>query len=743
MKIFSFISLTFALIAATFSAPTTPPTGVTGGTPGRDGTGLTNPEKWRSLLELDDVAAPTWGNVTGTLSSQADLAAALASKADSQNGVVVTGADGSRRGFAPTAGTDAARFTAWHNAYTYALTLSGPVSLDCSSGSYLVNREWDGTLIGGIRALYPIKDKMTIRLNGARFYKVASTVAQNALVVGRYYTIGAGGGTANWVSAGATNNNTNTTFQATATAVNTGTGTVIPAPTALFSVENISGVMGGSNWSLIGPGTIEGTAATAAGIGYSGEIGLNVNASHDWTVDRVTFKNHQGTALQANNANFTNDATGYGAKIATGRINARFEFNNLGLYVGQGNEYNHFANCSFNKNLRAADIYGANTNFTGCSVSMNTNGILIRRSAGANDQHGSWIGGSITHNTGYGIQLQAGALDILGNVVSTGFIFTGVTIAGDSTTTNKIESLGGGLNLVGCYVQAPITASTTPTGFNTMQGCFIAGTPGAADDYTSTADLSGAERAKWRIVDCFTLAGVWAQNDPLSGSGAGLTGLDAGNITTGTLLGIPVTGSSADFTTLAASGVTTITNAANTSNFNNGALVVTGGVGVGGNVRSGSSIYANGLLEAGSAFSIGWGGRAQMRSASATQIALRNNGNTADADLTAAWGNFSGNVSGSNLFANSGGFLGWSGGVKLFSPSATLLTLRNNGNTTDADLAAGNVSLSGGLTIVPPASTTPTVNGQLTFEATSNTSVTLRLKGTDGTVRSVVLTLAP
>jgi len=43
----------------------------------------------------------------------------------------------------------------------------------------------------------------------------------------------------------------------------------------------------------------------------------------------------------------------------------------------------------------------------------------------------------------------------------------------------------------------------------------------------------------------------------------------------------------------------------------------------------------------------------------------------------------------------------------------------------------------------PPASITPATNGDLVFEATSNTSLTVKLKGTDGWVRSVVLTLAP
>lgn len=47
----------------------------------------------------------------------------------------------------------------------------------------------------------------------------------------------------------------------------------------------------------------------------------------------------------------------------------------------------------------------------------------------------------------------------------------------------------------------------------------------------------------------------------------------------------------------------------------------------------------------------------------------------------------------------------------------------------------------GNLTIVPWSSVTPASNGDLVVEATSNTSVTIKLKGTDGTVRSVSLTL--
>lgn len=42
----------------------------------------------------------------------------------------------------------------------------------------------------------------------------------------------------------------------------------------------------------------------------------------------------------------------------------------------------------------------------------------------------------------------------------------------------------------------------------------------------------------------------------------------------------------------------------------------------------------------------------------------------------------------------------------------------------------------------PGASAVPTVNGELTFEATSNTSLTVKLKGSDGVIRSASLTLS-
>lgn len=55
------------------------------------------------------------------------------------------------------------------------------------------------------------------------------------------------------------------------------------------------------------------------------------------------------------------------------------------------------------------------------------------------------------------------------------------------------------------------------------------------------------------------------------------------------------------------------------------------------------------------------------------------------------------------------------------------------------DLAFQN---STGLVLSPPASAAPAGIGQMVFELTSNTSLTIKVKGSDGTVRSVALTLA-
>lgn len=64
------------------------------------------------------------------------------------------------------------------------------------------------------------------------------------------------------------------------------------------------------------------------------------------------------------------------------------------------------------------------------------------------------------------------------------------------------------------------------------------------------------------------------------------------------------------------------------------------------------------------------------------------------------------------------------------------ITLKSADESIDVTLLCGQFFWS------PGSSATPTVNGQLTLEATSNTQVTVKLKGSDGTVRSTTLTLS-
>lgn len=106
---------------------------------------------------------------------------------------------------------------------------------------------------------------------------------------------------------------------------------------------------------------------------------------------------------------------------------------------------------------------------------------------------------------------------------------------------------------------------------------------------------------------------------------------------------------------------------------------------------------------------------------------------------------FSLTTGGSNVFLGpSAGFGVTTGRANVVIGGVTGLAtgLSNTVILADGD---GNVRMrfDGAVPILkPPAIATPTNNGEMTFELTSNTSLTIKAKGSDGTVRSVVLTLA-
>lgn len=79
------------------------------------------------------------------------------------------------------------------------------------------------------------------------------------------------------------------------------------------------------------------------------------------------------------------------------------------------------------------------------------------------------------------------------------------------------------------------------------------------------------------------------------------------------------------------------------------------------------------------------------------------------------------------------------------SVTKTQVGLANVDNTSDASKpvsTATQTALNDKLSITLSGSATPGVNSTMAFELTSDTSLTIKVKGTDGTVRSVALTLA-
>jgi hypothetical protein len=98
------------------------------------------------------------------------------------------------------------------------------------------------------------------------------------------------------------------------------------------------------------------------------------------------------------------------------------------------------------------------------------------------------------------------------------------------------------------------------------------------------------------------------------------------------------------------------------------------------------------------------------------------------------------------ITGRAGGSYGWASGTiaghsgrdtALFRHSAGVVEINNGTLGSFRDLRVRSVIQQ------PPASITPASNGDYVVEATNNTTLTFRLKGSDGVVRSATLTLAP
>jgi hypothetical protein len=76
------------------------------------------------------------------------------------------------------------------------------------------------------------------------------------------------------------------------------------------------------------------------------------------------------------------------------------------------------------------------------------------------------------------------------------------------------------------------------------------------------------------------------------------------------------------------------------------------------------------------------------------------------------------------------------------SGDSDFLEITNAGVISTLDSSTAHKTMEYALTWAPLASVTPATNGHLTFEKTSNTTITVKLKGSDGVVRSGTITLS-
>lgn len=358
-------------------------------------------------------------------------------------GVWVTKSNGKRTAYKPSADTDTARGVALEAAF--AAAVAGD-TIDLSPGNYLVAKA--GTNMSGLLVQYVILNGMTIRLNGARLYHEA---AQNTYVM----------------------------FSA-----------------ALASLVN--------DWSVMGPGIIEGTVSSPTG-SPSGESAFYLgggggDVARRFRISNLTVRYFKNTGLLLDSFSWS----GGELKFPTGLIDGcHFDTNNVGVDINPGSEFLRFSNSTFSFNKTALQVLAGNAIFNNCQCNGNiTDGLVI--DVGSNHAHGSWTGGTISHNYGFGIRVTTG--------VTNGFTFSGVHIGGaDGTTLNKIQLDGYGININGGELDSPIYTTEVNSGINCFDNVRITANP-----TTVLTNLFSGSRLKLKIRGCYTMTGFWDQNDILT-----------------------------------------------------------------------------------------------------------------------------------------------------------------------------------------------------------------------------------
>ena len=302
------------------------------------------------------------------------------------------------------------------------------------------------------------------------------------------------------------------------------------------------------------------------------------------------------------------------------------------------------------------------------------------------------VGNGTSGGLGVGGSINAGAVGATHN-------FTGGDGGSGSTIVNFKDNAGsskvviGGTGRLACYGSIPSTDQNTGS-LIVVGGVGVSGNVNV-DGTISTLGNTNSGLLQLNLVNSST--GTSASSLFRFNAGTRTATLQAYNDTHATLAGQLRVGTSNGDIVIIPSGVTAATFGASTvtiplttasTSTSSGSLVCSGGVGVAGAVFTGGYVHPGGD----STFYI--------RGTGSNNGLIRGNVTSVDVDTSFAVRNGDG--------------------------SSTYLSIASTGL----------------IAAIPAAAPSLTVNGTMTFERTSNTSLKISLRGTDGTTRSVSLTLA-
>lgn len=262
------------------------------------------------------------------------------------------------------------------------------------------------------------------------------------------------------------------------------------------SGSNVTMLQGSAvdGWSILGKLNLVGEGNTGGATSGS-SVGLDVNDCVDVRLQGVVASGIRGVAFNFVGPHSRNDDF-----KAVDAINCQATHCYRGIYAVASAEYHSFVNSRFTNCNRAVYLIGGNWSFANCRADENT--IALYFDTGSNAVHGTWTGGSINHNTSYGIACANFTL---------GYRFANVEIYADGTTDNLVYmDACSGVAIDHCYLWSSVTLNGTLPGKNFIRNCEV-------NTSNCVLTATAAQRAKLICTGNWTYAGApWSKNDAIA-----------------------------------------------------------------------------------------------------------------------------------------------------------------------------------------------------------------------------------